>query len=114
MQADVASFTTVCWYDRAGEGWSDLSPTARSSASIVNDLHELLQRTPVPAPYVLVGHSIGGEYIRTFTGRFPSEVSGLVLVDSTHPEQHEPAMMLSPIARMPVLGRRLLCNQVLR
>ena len=109
VQAEVASFTTVCWYDRAGEGWSDLSPTARSSASIVNDLHELLHRTPVPAPYVLVGHSIGGEYIRIFTGRFASEVSGLVLVDSTHPEQREPAMMLSPIAGMPVLGRRLLC-----
>jgi pimeloyl-ACP methyl ester carboxylesterase len=109
VQAEVASFTTVCWYDRAGEGWSDPSPTARRSASIVNDLHHLLQLTPVPAPYVLVGHSIGGEYIRTFTGRFPSEVSGLVLVDSTHPEQREPAMMLSPIAHLPVLGRRLLC-----
>lgn len=57
----------------------------------------------------MVGHSIDGEYIRIFTGRFPSEVSGLVLVDSTHPEQREPAVMLSPVARLPVLGRRLLC-----
>jgi pimeloyl-ACP methyl ester carboxylesterase len=109
VKAEVASFTTVCWYDRAGEGWSDPSPTPRSSASIVNDLHELLRRTPVPVPYVLVGHSIGGEYVHIFTGRFPSEVSGVVLVDSTHPEQREPAVMLSPVARMPILGRRLLC-----
>src|SRR5271157_1582326 len=110
VQAEVAKFTTVCWYDRAGEGWSDPAPTARSSATIVQDLHELLQRTPVAGPYVMVGHSIGGEYVRIFTARFPSEVAGVVLVDSTHPEQREPAMMLSPINRLPRFARRILCS----
>src|SRR5271166_2531576 len=110
VQAEVAKFTTVCWYDRAGEGWSDPAPTARSSATIVHDLHELLQRAPVAGPYVLVGHSIGGEYVRIFTSKFPSEVAGVVLVDSTHPDQREPPIMLSPINRMPKLARRLLCS----
>ncbi len=109
VQSEVAKFTTACWYDRAGEGWSDPSPIPRSSTTIVNDLHELLQRTPMKGPYVLVGHSIGGEYIRIFTARFPSEVAGLVLVDSTHPDQREPAMMLSPVSRLPIPVRRLLC-----
>jgi pimeloyl-ACP methyl ester carboxylesterase len=108
-QSGVAKFTTVCWYDRAGEGWSDPAPTARSSATIVYDLHELLQRAPVPGPYVLVGHSIGGEYVRIFTAKFPSEVAGMVLVDSTHPDQREPPMMLSPVTRLPGFARRLLC-----
>ena len=66
---------------------------ARSSASIINDLHELLQRTPVMGPFVLVGHSIGGEYVRIFAAKYPSEVAGLVLVDSTHPDQREPAVL---------------------
>ena len=110
VQAGVAKFTIVCWYDRAGEGWSDPSPRARNSATIVHDLHELLQRVPVAGPYVLVGHSIGGEYVRVFTAKFPSEVAGLVLVDSTHPDQREPAIMLSPINRMPGFARRLLCS----
>jgi pimeloyl-ACP methyl ester carboxylesterase len=104
-----ATFTTVCWYDRAGEGWSDPAPTARSSATVVQDLHELLQRAPVAVPYVLVGHSIGGEYVRAFTAKFPSEVVGVVLVDSTHPDQREPPVMLSPINRMPKFVRRFLC-----
>jgi pimeloyl-ACP methyl ester carboxylesterase len=69
----------------------------------------LLSRTPVKGPYVPVGHSIGGEYVRIFTARFPSEVAGLVLVDSTHPDQREPAMMLSPANRLPIPARRLLC-----
>ncbi len=110
VQTEVAKFARVCWYDRAGEGWSDPAPTARNSATIVHDLHELLQRAPVAGPYVLVGHSIGGEYIRVFTAKFPSEVAGVVFVDSTHPDQREPPMMLSPINRMPKFGRRLLCS----
>ena len=109
VQAEVAKFTSVCWYDRAGEGWSDPAPTARSSATIVHDLHELLQRAPVAGPYVLVGHSIGGEYVRIFTSNFPSEVAGVVLVDSSHPDQHEPPMMLSPITRMHKQVRQLAC-----
>jgi len=109
VQAEVAKFTTVCWYDRAGEGWSDPAPAARSSATIVHDLQELLQRAPVAGPYVLVGHSIGGEYVRIFTAKFPSEVAGVVLVDSSHPDQREPPMMLSPITRMHKHVRQLAC-----
>jgi len=110
VQSEVAKFTTACWYDRAGEGWSDPAPTARSSKTIVRDLHELLQRAPVAGPYVLVGHSIGGEYVRAFTAKFPSEVAGVVLVDSTHPDQREPPIMLSPISRVPTFARQLLCS----
>src|SRR5271157_4622287 len=109
VQSEVAKFTTVCWYDRAGEGWSDPAPAARSSATIVHDLQELLQRAPVAGPYVLVGHSIGGEYVRIFTAKFPSEVAGVVLVDSSHPDQREPPMMLSPITRMHKHVRQLAC-----
>jgi pimeloyl-ACP methyl ester carboxylesterase len=109
VQSEIAKFTTACWYDRAGEGWSDPAPSPRSSTTVANDLHRLLQRTPVKGPYVLVGHSIGGEYVRIFTAWFPSEVAGLVLVDSTHPDQREPAIMLSPATRLPIPARRLLC-----
>jgi|SRR5271165_671236 len=109
VQPEVAKFTKVCWYDHAGEGWSDPPAIARSSETIVHDLHELLQRTPVASPYVLVGHSIGGSYVRVFTARYPSEVAGVVLVDSSHPDQQEPAIMLSPINRAPLLARKLLC-----
>lgn len=82
---------------------------ARSSATVVNDLHELLQRTPVTGPFVLVGHCIGGEYVRIFAAKYPSELAGLVLVDSTHPDQRQPPVMLSPINRIPVFARRFLC-----
>jgi pimeloyl-ACP methyl ester carboxylesterase len=109
VEPEIAKLTRFCWYDRAGEGWSDPPPVPRTSASIANDLHELLLRAPVPGPYILVGHSIGGDFARIYAGRFRPEVAGLVLVDSSNPDQNEPPIMLAPINRMPTFVRQLLC-----
>ena len=81
----VARDTRVCVYDRAGRGWSEPADTAQDSARIATDLHTLLQRGHVPGPYVLAGHSFGGLYVLTFAARYPDEVAGMVLVDSTAP-----------------------------
>ena len=110
VQPEVAQFTRACWYDRAGEGWSDAPPTPRTSASIVNDLHSLLHQAQIQPPYVLVGASVGGEYVRIFAAKFPAEVSGMVLVDSSHPDQHEPASMKSQFNLMSPGQRRFFCK----
>jgi pimeloyl-ACP methyl ester carboxylesterase len=81
----VARDTRVCVYDRAGRGWSEPADTAQDAAQIATDLHRLLQRGHVPGPYVLAGHSFGGLYVLTFAARYPDEVAGMVLVDSTAP-----------------------------
>jgi pimeloyl-ACP methyl ester carboxylesterase len=110
VQSGVATFTRACWYDRAGEGWSDPPPTARNSPMIANDLHAVLKQSGIEGSIVLVGHSIGGEYVRIYTAKFPTQVAGLVLVDSTHPDQREPAIMLSPVTRMSTPARRMICG----
>ncbi len=79
----VARGTRVCVYDRAGRGWSEPADTPQDAAQIATDLHTLLQRGRVPGPYVLAGHSFGGQYAQTFAARYPDEVAGMVLVDST-------------------------------
>src|SRR6266545_1344285 len=66
-------------------GWIAPADTAQDGAQIVTDLHTLLQRGHVPGPYVLAGHSFGGLYVLTFAARYPNEVAGMVLVDSTAP-----------------------------
>jgi pimeloyl-ACP methyl ester carboxylesterase len=81
----VARDTRVCVYDRPGRGWSEPASTAQDGAQIATDLHTLLRRGNVPGPYVLVGHSFGGLYVLTFAARYPDEVAGMVLVDSTAP-----------------------------
>lgn len=81
----VARDTRVCVYDRAGRGWSEPAETRQDAAQIATDLRTLLERAGVPGPYVLAGHSFGGLYALTFAARYPDEVAGMVLVDSTAP-----------------------------
>jgi pimeloyl-ACP methyl ester carboxylesterase len=90
----VADKTRVCVYDRAGHGWSEPADTRQDGTQIATDLHALLQRGGVPGPYVLAGHSFGGLYVRTFAARYPDEVAGLVLIDST--ASKSPAGSASP------------------
>lgn len=87
VQPHVAAFTRVCAYDRAGLGWSDPSPRPRTAKVIAEELHTLLQNGGVTGPFVLVGHSLGGMDARMFANQYPSEVVGMVLVDSSHPDQ---------------------------
>jgi pimeloyl-ACP methyl ester carboxylesterase len=79
----VARDSRVCVYDRAGRGWSDAAASPPDGAQIATDLHALLGRAHVPGPYVLAGHSFGGLYVRTYAAKYPEQVAGLVLVDST-------------------------------
>jgi pimeloyl-ACP methyl ester carboxylesterase len=81
----VARDTRVCVYDRAGRGWSDPADPPQDGTQIASDLHTLLHRGHEPGPFVLAGHSFGGLYVLNFATRFPDEVAGLVLIDSTAP-----------------------------
>ena len=87
VQPEVAKFARVCTYDRAGLGWSDASPDPRTGVNIVRELHTLLEQASEKPPYLLVGHSKGGMYVRLFAQKYPHEVVGMVLVDSSHEEQ---------------------------
>ena len=90
IQPAVAEFTRVCAYDRAGRGTSDPDPRKefRTARVVVDDLGNLLQKASITAPYILVGHSFGGAYIRGFAAKFPRDTVGMVLVDSTHENQY--------------------------
>lgn len=89
VQPEVAKFGRVCSYDRAGIVWSTADDGPRGASKIAQGLHTLLETAHVPPPYVLVGHSIGGVYVQMFAARYPSEVAGVVLVDSSHQDQLE-------------------------
>jgi pimeloyl-ACP methyl ester carboxylesterase len=78
----VAASTTVCAYDRAGHGRSDEAAAPQDGIALATDLHTLLERAGVAGPYILVGHSSGGPYVRVFAARYPDEVAGMVLLDA--------------------------------
>lgn len=89
VQEQVSAFTRVCSYDRAGFAWSDRGPAENTVEETMDDLHRLLRAAGLAPPFVLVGHSIGGMYVRAYQRRYPEEVAGLVPVDATPEEDVE-------------------------
>jgi pimeloyl-ACP methyl ester carboxylesterase len=84
---EVAKTTRACAYSRAGIMWSDPRDSHQNAKTVADDLHHTLSIAGEHAPFVLVGHSLGGLYIMTYTKYFSQEVVGLVFVDAAHPEQ---------------------------
>ena len=109
----VSRTTRVCAYDRAGQGWSDDISHSQDGRAVAADLHTLLARADEPGPYVLAGHSSGGTLAMTYAARYPAQVAGLVLLDSSSPHQYtdQPAfagtfaMMRRVLPLMPALAR---------
>src|SRR4051794_23181215 len=114
----LAPSTTVCAYDRAGHGRSDSVAAPQDAIALATDLHTLLERADVPGPYVVVGHSSGGPYVRAFAARYPEQIAGMVLLDAqpadaftalpdyptTYPVLRTIYSLSQPLARIGLLG----------
>ena len=112
----IATTSRTCAYSRAGIMWSDAAGGAFDSKTVAEDLHAALAKAGERAPFVVVGHSLGGPYALIFTGLYPAEVAGLVFVDASHPNQFErlrkatgnsmeaPTGMLSAVAALSWTG----------
>lgn len=86
VQSQIAKTTRVCAYDRAGHGWSDLGSEPRDAKQQARELKTLLEKANEQGPFVLVGHSLGGLYVREFADMYPDQVAGMVLIEGTHPD----------------------------
>ena len=84
VQPRVAGETRACSYDRAGLGWSDSGPADETVEQTIGDLHALLQAAGEKPPYLMVGASIGGIFIRAYQHAFANEVGGLVFTNSSN------------------------------
>lgn len=87
VQPEVARTNRVCSYDRAGMGWSDSTGFVATAERSVSELHALLSAAGERPPYVLVGASLAGIYVRLYQLRYRDEVAGLVLVDPAHEDR---------------------------
>jgi pimeloyl-ACP methyl ester carboxylesterase len=96
VMLDLRNHVRVCSYDRAGLGQSDAQTGLRTSKQIAEQLHTLLASAKVPGPYLLVGHSVGGMNMLVFADRYRDEVAGMVLVDSSHPDQADRSLAVMP------------------
>lgn len=81
VQPEIATFTRVCAYDRAGLAWSDRPSCPRTFGRILDELDALLASVAPHERYVLVGHSFGSFVVRAYAERHPDRIAGIVLVD---------------------------------
>jgi predicted alpha/beta hydrolase family esterase len=109
VQPRAARITRVCSYDRRGLGRSGASadvgrgeapsPSDQAEGGIVERLQLMLANAGVEPPVVLVGHSMGGLYVREYVSRYPRQVAAMVLVDSVsggeRPLGHIPLVVLT-------------------
>ena len=124
VQPEIAGTTRVCSYDRAGSGWSDARTDVETPIRVVRDLRTLLDTAGEKGPFVMVGASRGGAFVRLFQAEYPADVGGLVLIDPTaedrlfimfegraaaitslSPEQHR-STLPSPGASLPIPTRQ--------
>ena len=110
VQPEASQFARVCSFDFAGSAWSDPGPTPRTLRQDAFELHTLLKAAKIKGPYVLVGHSLGGLLSRVYADMYPSEVAGIVLVDSTH--EDTTLFMQGKAVRMRDLARKVSVPQV--
>lgn len=89
VQPEVAKFTRILTYDRAGYGWSEMSSEPRTAEQVVSELRQLLREIEIKPPYVLVGMSLSGLFSRLFAYCYPEEVAGMILVDVAHERMYE-------------------------
>lgn len=108
IQLAVSDFARVVAYDRAGQGWSDCSPHPRTPVNLTGELNTLLGKLDLQPPYVLVGHSFGGLLARFYTGFYPEEVAGVVLVDSSHERLYDSFPDINKMVSQAAWGVRLM------
>jgi pimeloyl-ACP methyl ester carboxylesterase len=78
----LASSVRVCDYDRAGEGESDPASEPQTDLDVVDDLAALLKAADIPPPYVLVGHSVGGDQTWLYASRHPAGIAGFMIMNA--------------------------------
>jgi len=88
IQPEIAKYTTTISYDRAGVLWSDRGNNPKTGKAMAKELFDLLEKTKCPKPYVVVGHSLAGLFLRSFIDENKTDISGIVFVDVSHPEQN--------------------------
>lgn len=92
----LTRITRLVRYDRLNLGQSDQDPSPRTAHDVATELDALLARAGLNGPYILVGHSFGGLFVRLFRDLYPARVAGLILLDASHHEQVERFSSLLP------------------
>lgn len=87
VQPELSKTTRVCTYDRLGNGWSEPQPGLHDAVNTAARLHALLQQAGEKGPFVFIGASMGGYFVREFNAMYPHDVAAIIFSDTSIPGQ---------------------------
>ena len=91
IQDSLSKKAVTISYDRNGLMYSDRTDERATNDQVSDELFQLLKKTNCPKPYILVGHSMAGIYMRPFIAQHHDDIKGIVFVEAAHPKQIEKA-----------------------
>ena len=81
MTADIEKDNRVIFLDRAGYGLSDDTKQDMTAETVVEEYRTALKNAGIEAPYLLMGHSMGGIYATYWESKYPDEIEAVIFVD---------------------------------
>ena len=78
---EVSKTSAIFSYNRPRIGESENDSIPPTTTHIVENLRKMLLEKGLKPPYLLVSHSFGGAYIRSYASYYPDEIAGLIFVD---------------------------------
>ncbi len=81
VAAEISKTNAVFRYNRPRIGESENDSLPPTTEHIVSNLRKMLMQKGLEPPYILISHSFGGAYIRSYASQYPDEIAGLVFVD---------------------------------
>jgi pimeloyl-ACP methyl ester carboxylesterase len=77
----VLALAPLVTYDRPGIGESEPDNKTPTIKNVSDKLIKILNTLSIAPPYILVGHSLGGAYVRGFAAYYPELLAGLIIID---------------------------------
>lgn len=87
IQDSIAQNAVTIAYDRNGLMLSEATGAPVTNDQVAEELQLLLEKTNCPKPYILVGHSMAGIYLRPFIKKNEQDIVGIVFVEASNPQQ---------------------------
>lgn len=82
----LSKLTRTFAYNRSGYGKAKMNRDGKDAFSVATNLYKLLKSENIEGPYILIGHSLGGQYTMAFSKLYPEKVVGNILLDTRHPK----------------------------
>ena len=101
---EIGKNNQVIAYNRGGYGASDVGPTPRDIPRVISELDQVISAKSENEKVILVGHSLGGAFIRSYAIKHPEKVEALLFIESSHEDfftlvQADEAQLISEIKK---------------